>query len=111
MTLHSSKKRLLVAILTALLCSFQALASDEVEIGSRHVRHYLRPVVPEIAKKMNLRGAVRLEVDIAANGKVTAVRPLGGHPILLDSASKAVRSWQFDSATQGTTGAITINFE
>lgn len=105
------RSRVLAAALIVLSVSFQATAADDIEVGARHVRHYMRPALPEIAKKMNIKGAVRLELDIAPSGKVTAVRPLGGHPMLLDSATKAVRFWQFEASSQATTGAITINFE
>ena len=111
MPLIPMKDRLLAAVLIALLCLTRAFASDDIEVGTRHVHHYQRPVLPEIARKMKLKGAVRLELDIAPNGKVTAVRALGGHPVLLDCATKAVRAWQFEAAAQATTGAITINFE
>jgi TonB family protein len=97
-------------LLTLLLLVLPALA-DEIEVGPRHVRHYVRPTLPEIAKKMNLKGSVKLELEISAGGKVTAVRTLGGHPVLVESAREAVRNWEFDSAKESTTAPVTLVFQ
>jgi TonB family protein len=85
--------------------------ADEIEVGTRHVRHYIRPTLPEIAKRMNLHGSVKLEVNIAPTGKVTAVHPLGGHPLLVESATQAVRNWEFEASKEATTGTLTLVFE
>jgi TonB family protein len=103
-------KRLAVWVVIGALLAIPMFA-DEIEVGTRHVRHYVRPTLPEVAKRMNLKGSVKLEVEIAANGKVTAVRPLGGHPVLLESATQAVRDWQFDTAKESTTGPVTLVFQ
>lgn len=98
-------------VLLGLLMAVPAVAGDEIEVSSRYVRHYVRPSLPEIAKKMHLKGSVKLEVQITAGGKVTAVKPVGGHPLLVESASDAVRAWEFEPADQSTTGAVVINFQ
>jgi len=104
------KNSLLTAVLLGLLFAQFAVCADDVTVGSRHVRRYVQPTVPEIAKAMDLKGTVKLEVEIAPNGKVTSVKPLGGHPVLVDCAGRAVKNWQFDAATQTTTGPVTIVF-
>jgi TonB family protein len=104
------KRSLLRSVLFGALLVSPALG-QEIEVGPRHVRHYVRPTLPEIAKKMNLKGSVKLEVDIAPSGKVAAVRALGGHPVLVESASEAVRAWQFDSGKETTTGPVTVVFQ
>ena len=103
--------RILSAILLIGSCCLPSQAGEVLDVGSRHVRHYVRPMLPEIARKMNLRGAVKLEVEIAPDGRVTTVKALGGHPLLVDGASQAVKSWQFDITTQPTVGELTIVFE
>lgn len=104
-------KRFFIYIGLSLLLSAGLLWADDVEVGARHVRHYVRPTLPEVAKRMNLKGSVKLEVDIAPNGKVTAVRAMGGHPVLVESATEAVRAWEFDTAKASTTGPVTLVFQ
>jgi len=47
----------------------------------------------------------------APSGKVTGVRTLGGHPVLVEAATEAVRDWQFDAAKESTTGPVTVVFQ
>jgi TonB family protein len=108
---HDWMKRLLVtSVVLGLMLAVPAMAVD-IEVGARHVRHYVRPNLPDVAKRMNLKGSVKLEVEIAPSGKVTAVRTLGGHPVLAESATEAVREWQFDAAKESTTGPVTVTFQ
>jgi TonB family protein len=102
------KTALKLLVFSVVLLSIQSLASDDIQVGSRHARHYVRPTMPEVARTMNLKGTVKLELEIAPNGKVTSVKPLGGHPLLVDSASRAVKTWQFEPASQTTTGQVVI---
>jgi TonB family protein len=61
----------------------------------RKVLSRVKPAYPELARQMNVTGTVKLEVVIAANGTVKSVKPVGGHPLLIQSASDALRKWQF----------------
>ncbi len=99
---------MLVACLAA---AAQLRAGDDLELNSRHVHHYVRPSLPETAKRMNLKGTVKLEVAISAAGKVTSIKPVGGHPLLINSAMYAVKAWEFDAAPQETTTIISVSFE
>lgn len=68
------------------------------------------PVMPEIARKINLTGTVRLQATIDANGKVTAIKVLGGHPVLAQSATEAVKSWKYEPGAEEVT-QIEVNFQ
>lgn len=69
----------------------------------RKVRSQVRPELPEMARQMKLKGTVRLEVEVAADGSVKATKPLGGHPLLIQSAEQAVRKWRFEPGAAGKT--------
>jgi TonB family protein len=60
------------------------------------VKSQILPIIPDMAKQMNLKGTVRLEVEIAADGTVKSTRPLGGHPLLIQSAEQAIRKWRYE---------------
>lgn len=70
--------------------------------STRKIKTKVAPQYPELAKKMNVTGAVKLELIVAANGQVKAVRPLGGHPLLIDAAEAAVKQWRYEPGTEGT---------
>lgn len=77
--------------------------------AGRKVRSQVRPELPEMARQMKLRGAVRLEVDVAADGTVKSTKALGGHPLLLQCAEQAVRKWRFEPGPAGKT-VVEFNF-
>jgi len=55
------------------------------------------PVYPDLARKMNLTGTVKVEVIIAADGTVGEVKPLGGNPVLVAAVEDAVKQWRYAS--------------
>jgi len=89
----------------------QSTDQPPLEFNSRHVRKYVKPTLPAVARNMNLKGTVKLQTEISADGKVTSLKPLGGHPVLVEAASFAVKYWKFDPAPQPTTAVITVSFE
>jgi protein TonB len=74
---------------------FGALVHADDTTG-RKLKTRVQPQYPELARRMNVTGSVRLEVMIAANGQVKSVKPIGGHPLLIDAAESAVRQWRFE---------------
>lgn len=70
--------------------------------AGRKLKTRVNPQYPELARKMNVSGSVRLELFVAANGQVKSVKPLGGHPLLIDAAESAVKQWKYEPGTEGT---------
>ncbi len=65
---------------------------------SRRLKVSTPPVYPELARRMNIRGAVQLELTVARDGTVKDVRIIGGHPMLTDALVKAVKDWRYEPA-------------
>jgi TonB family protein len=89
-----------VLILFLLLSSFSWLANraQGQQASSDSVRRILRqtaPAYPELAKKMNLGGTVKVVAVVMANGDVKSVEPVGGSPVLIKAAEEAVAKWKF----------------
>ncbi|MDX1982826.1 MAG: TonB family protein [Bryobacteraceae bacterium] len=59
------------------------------------------PRYPALARQSRVSGTVRLELRISAEGKVTRVRPIHGHALLVDAAVAAVQAWQYRPAIAG----------
>jgi TonB family protein len=53
------------------------------------------PVYPDIAKRMNLAGTVKVVAVVLTDGMVKSVEPVGGSPVLLKAAQDAVVKWRF----------------
>jgi len=65
---------------------------------------------PAIALQMSLHGTVRLRVWVTPQGTVRKVEYIGGHPLLAESAVKAVKDWRFEPASRETTELLEIKF-
>ncbi len=87
-----------------------SLAPAVLAAAPRKTIRKTAPVMPEIARKINLTGTVRLEAAIDASGKVTSVKVLGGHPVLAQSAMEAVKGWQYEPGP-AETREIEVKFE
>jgi TonB family protein len=65
--------------------------------SGRKILRKMTPTYPELARKMNLGGTVKVIAVVAADGEVKSVEPKGGSPILLRAAEDAVSKWKFVS--------------
>lgn len=80
----------MVAVLGLALCSPASTTESERKVLSK-----VKPAYPALAREINISGTVKIEAVITANGTVKAVRPLGGHPLLILSATDALRKWRY----------------
>jgi TonB family protein len=71
----------------------------------------VQPANPDLARKMNIAGTVKIEVVVAPNGMVKGARVVGGHPVLANAALVAARKWRFEPASAETSGVIDFKFE
>lgn len=85
----------------------QQSATDE---SKRKVKSRIQPSYPELAKRMNVSGKVKIEVIITPDGKVRSTRVIGGHPLLVQSCQDAVKEWKFMPAPEETTQVIEFDF-
>lgn len=90
-----------------------ALLSATLSAGDKPERKLLlrdAPEYPDIAVKMSLHGSVKLKIWIAPNGSVTRLEYIGGHPLLAESALKAVRSWKYEPQEKESTQVVEVKF-
>jgi len=78
--------------------------------ASRKVIRRVEPSYPEMAKKVNLVGTVKMMAVVAPDGNVKTVEVLGGSPILVQSAQYAVLKWKFAAASAESKELIEIHF-
>jgi TonB family protein len=77
----------------------------------RRAKSKVQPVYPELARKMNLSGTVKVEVVVAPNGTVKEAKVVGGHPVLANAALEAVKKWRFEPAAMESSGVVDFKFE
>ena len=108
----------MVLALVALLCLFAAAPvrqawgqSKDLVVNGRKVKTAPQPTYPELARKMNISGIVKVEIVIAPNGSVKSAKAIGGHPLLMDAAVDAARRFKFEPGTEETTGVLPFEFK
>lgn len=78
--------------------------------AKRKVSHRVVPEYPALARQMNITGKVKIEVTVAPDGHVKATRSVGGSPLLLDAATRAVKNWKFEVGPKETTEIVEFDF-
>jgi periplasmic protein TonB len=57
--------------------------------------HRVQPEYPPLAKQARIQGTVLLHAVIDREGKIENLQVLGGHPLLVKAALKAVQQWRY----------------
>jgi TonB family protein len=78
--------------------------------STRKVVNRVVPAYPEMARTMNLKGNVKVEVVVDPSGAVKSVEIKGGHPVLAKSAENAVSKWKWETAARQTREVVEIKF-
>ena len=77
---------------------------------TRKVKTKVDPEYPELARRLNLKGIVRVQVTVAPGGAVKEVKELGGNPVLLDALIRAVRKWKYEPADKESVLEVKFDF-
>ena len=85
----------------------QSGATDE---SKRKVKTRVAPVYPDLAKRMNVYGKVKIEVVIAPDGRIKSTRVIGGHPLLTQACQDALKDWRFMPGPEETTQIMEFDF-
>ena len=104
----------------ALLALTLAVTVGTVQVGAqqaqndelvRRAKSKIQPLYPDLARKMNIAGTVKVEVVVSPNGSVKGARVVGGHPVLATAALDAAKKWRFEPASVESSGVIDFKFE
>jgi TonB family protein len=68
------------------------------------------PAYPPLARQARIQGVVAMSVLIGTDGKVTNVRVMTGHPLLVQSAIEAVKQWVYPAQASPVSTTATLNF-
>ena len=102
---------LAVMAVTATLGPIYAGAQAQSDEIVRRAKSKVQPLYPELARKMNIAGTVKIEVVVSPNGTVKDARVVGGHPVLANAALDAAKKWRFEPAQAESSGIIDFKFE
>jgi TonB family protein len=104
-------RRMLAAAAALLLSGAIAFAqSSSTDEGKRKIKTKVAPAYPELARRMNVTGKVKIEVVITPDGHVKSTRIVGGHPLLVQACQDAVKEWKFLPSLEETTQIVEFEF-
>lgn len=78
--------------------------------SERKVIVIAKPDYPDILRRAQVGGVVRLKATVLPNGTVSSVDVLGGNPILAENAAAAVKKWKYAPAASQTTEDVSLSF-
>jgi len=104
-----------VRIARFLLCAvmlvpaFAGAQQNSSDIARRVINRVV-PAYPELARTMNVKGIVRLDVLVAPNGSAKSVKVIGGHPLLVQAGERAVQKWKWEAAARESNEVVELRF-
>ena len=84
--------------------------AQETHGGARKVKEKVTPQYPELARKLNIHGKVKLEAVVGPDGKVKSTKVIGGHPLLVTAAQDAMKQWKFEPGPAESTQIVEFDF-
>ena len=105
--------RILVLGLLTVLSSAPLTGADvpaEHHAGRKVVKRVL-PAYPELARQLQITGAVKLLVMVEPSGKVKSARAMGGNPTFVEAAMAVIGKWKFEPEPQESTENVEIDFK
>jgi TonB family protein len=110
----SNPARLAFATLLLALCWTTAFVpaslAQKAAKSDRKVLVITKPEYPDILRRAQVGGVVRLKATVLPNGAVSNVEVLGGNPILAENAAAAVKKWKYAPAGSQTIEDVSLSF-
>ena len=104
-------KKLIATTLMAFAMATMIATPASAQAEGRKVKTKVNPAYPDLAKRMKISGKVKVLVTIEPNGNVKSVKPVGGHPLLVDPAVEAAKKWKYEPANAESTEVVEFNFD
>ena len=97
----------LLAFVAAAFHPLPAVAQGEL---ARKPKTKVAPAYPELARRMNISGTVKVLVVVSPNGSLKDTKVVGGNPILVNAAMDALKKWKFEPADSDSSGTVEFKF-
>ncbi len=78
---------------------------------TRKVKTKVAPAYPDLARRMNISGTVKVLVTVAPEGTLKEAKVVGGNPLLVNAAVDALKKWKFEPAKDESVGTVEFKFQ
>ena len=104
-------RKILAAAAGSLLVLSLAGAQTANDEGKRKRKTKTAVTYPDLARRMQIAGKLKIEVVITPDGRVRSAKAIGGHPILVQTCLEAVKEWKYEPAGEETTQIVEFEFK
>jgi TonB family protein len=105
--MKSSLKKFAPVVMAAILTvSFSSVAFAD----GRVAKSKASPTYPDLAKRMNISGVVKVEVTVAPSGHVLSAKAIGGHPLLIEASVAAAKQFKYEPSAEETKEVVEFRF-
>ncbi len=101
----------LLTLLVTAAAIFQPLPAVAQGELARKAKTKVAPTYPELARRMNITGTVKVLVVVTASGTLKDTKVVGGNPLLVNAAMDALKKWKFEPADGESTGTVEFKFQ
>jgi TonB family protein len=99
------------ALISLLLLVATGTAISQQQAGPQPTVTRIRGLAyPRLANQARIEGAVELVAKVSTTGAVDNVRVISGHPLLVDSAKRALQGWRFRCPDPSNTCEAKVSF-
>jgi TonB family protein len=98
----------LMMVVATIFHPLPTMAQSEL---TRKAKTKVAPAYPELARRMNITGTVKVLVVVAPNGSLKDTKIVGGNPILVNAAMDALKKWKFEPADSESSGTVEFKFQ
>jgi len=102
---------LLFLVLLSVATGSASAQDSDTSQQTRDVERRVAVVYPDLAKRTNIHGVVKLRATIAPDGSVKSIESVGGNPLLIKAAQEAVTKWKYAPALHETRELIELRFD
>jgi TonB family protein len=99
------------ALLVAAVAIVQPLPAVAQGELARKPKTKVAPTYPELARRMNITGTVKVLVVVSASGALKDTKVVGGNPLLVNAAMDALKKWKFEPADAESSGTVEFKFQ
>jgi TonB family protein len=78
---------------------------------TRKAKTKVAPAYPDLARRMNITGTVKVLVVVTPSGSLKDTKVVGGNPLLVNAAMDALKRWKFEPADTESTGTVEFKFQ
>jgi len=91
--------------------TFQSMPAAAQGELARKPKTKVAPAYPELARRMNISGTVKVLVVVSPSGSLKDTKVVGGNPLLVNAAMDALKKWKFEPADTESSGTVEFKFQ